>query len=138
MNKTMKTWHFDIKLGNGQVVSIDAYTFEQAFAMLKLDHHWFEGCGWSLVGVEDKIPEPDPTAEEIKKQSEALWSKIEWKKLDEAQKTLEAGYEAFKTAMEFDGEHQDVLCSGPSYAEGKCQLEAAEKCIEYANRWLMF
>lgn len=131
----MKTWHFDIKLGNGKVVSIDAKTFEQAFAILKLDHRWVDGA-WSLVGVEDKIPEPDPTAEEIRKQSEALWAKVDSKKLIEARKTLEEGYEAFNAAMEFDSAHLDVLHDERAHAESKYELKAAEKCIEYAHQWI--
>lgn len=142
MNKTMKTWHFDIKLGNGQVASIDAYTFEEAMAILKLDNRFIEG-NWTLVGVEDKIPESDQTDEEIEKQSKELWAKVEWKKLDEARKTLEAGYEAFKNAIEFDCKHQDILLKQRSafnrcaFDMGKRELTDAEKCIDYANRWLV-
>ena len=135
MSKTMKTWHFDIKLGNGQVASIDAYTFEEAFAILKRDNRFIEG-NWSLVDVEDKLPEFDPTAEEIKKQSEELWAKIDWNKLDEAQKALEAGYKAFKTAMEFDEKHLDVLGYRTSYDMSKYELKAAEKCVQYARQWI--
>ena len=136
MNKNMKTWHFDIKLGNGQVVSIDAYTFEQAFARLKMDKRYVEG-NWTLVGVEDKLPEPDPTAEEIKKQSEALWNKIEWKKLEEARKVLEAGCEAFKTAWEFDDAHSSVCgISLMAHINDKYALKHAKKCIDELHSWL--